>query len=217
MQDHYKLYEGDAEKVNECRRRLDELDRPDAVANQADPEMHALSIDYASALLEYKNHDLYFAHLGGEGGGATGRFAELAESQFNGLDSWLDAMKKAASVAGGWVIVGYDLDDGSLFNYILDSQDAGAVYGVVPVLALDVYEHAYAADFGATPEGRKEYVEAFFRNLDWNHVNQHLGQAEAARRGATEAAEPSLGARVGHAAAIAGRARPQAPGAPPVR
>ena len=53
------------------------------------------------------------------------------------------------------------------------------------VLALDVYEHAYARDFGATPDGRKEYVEAFFRNLDWDHVNRQLVQAEAARQGAS--------------------------------
>jgi superoxide dismutase len=54
-----------------------------------------------------------------------------------------------------------------------------------PVLAIDVYEHAYARDFGATPDGRKQYVEAFFRNLDWNHVNRQLAQAEAARQGAS--------------------------------
>ena len=55
---------------------------------------------------------------------------------------------------------------------------------VVPVLALDVYEHAYVRDFGATPDGRKEYVEAFFRNIDWDHVNRQLAQAEAAKEGA---------------------------------
>jgi Fe-Mn family superoxide dismutase len=55
---------------------------------------------------------------------------------------------------------------------------------MVPVLAIDVYEHAYAQDFGATADSRKQYVEAFFRNLDWDHVNRQLAQAEAARAGA---------------------------------
>ena len=54
----------------------------------------------------------------------------------------------------------------------------------IPVLAIDVYGHAYVRDFGATPDGRGEYVEAFFRNLDWDHVNRQLEQAEAARAGA---------------------------------
>jgi superoxide dismutase, Fe-Mn family len=53
-----------------------------------------------------------------------------------------------------------------------------------PVLAIDVYEHAYVRDFGATPDGRKQYVSAFFENLDWDDVNRQLAQAEAAREGA---------------------------------
>jgi Fe-Mn family superoxide dismutase len=96
------------------------------------------------------------------------------------------AVRKAASAARGWVMVGYDLNDGSLFNYIMDTQNLWAVYNMCPVLALDVYEHAYARDFGATPDGRKQYVEAFFANLDWDHVNRQLAQAEAARAGAQQ-------------------------------
>ncbi len=93
----------------------------------------------------------------------------------------------------GWVMVGYDLNDGSLFDYIMDTQNRWAVYNMVPVLALDVYEHAYARDYGATPDGRKEYVEAFFRNLDWEHVNRQLVQSEAAKEGADRsgASEPA--------------------------
>ena len=78
--------------------------------------------------------------------------------------------------------------EGSIFNYIMDSQNLWAVYNMVPVLALDVYEHAYTRDFGATPDGRKQYVEAFFRNLDWDHVNRQLAQAEAAKSGADRSA-----------------------------
>jgi superoxide dismutase len=59
------------------------------------------------------------------------------------------------------------------------------------VLALDVYEHAYTRDYGATPDGRKKYVEAFFRNVDWDHVNRQLAQAEAARAGASQSATES--------------------------
>jgi superoxide dismutase, Fe-Mn family len=184
MEDHYKLYEGYAKKANECRKILNEFDYSKIEGNQVFSELRAVSVDYTFALLGYKNHDLYFGHLGGDGGEPTGRFAELAESEFNGLGKWFDAVKKAASAARGWVMVGYDLNDGSLFNYIMDTQNLWAVYNMVPVLAIDVYEHAYARDFGATPDGRKQYVEALFRNLDWDHVNRQLAQAEAAREGA---------------------------------
>jgi superoxide dismutase len=55
---------------------------------------------------------------------------------------------------------------------------------MVPVLALDVYEHAYVRDYGATPDGRGQYVEAFLRNVNWDHVNRQVAQAEAAKQGA---------------------------------
>jgi len=186
MEDHYKLYEGYAKKANECRRILNELDYSEIEGNQVYSPLRAVSIDYTFALLGYKNHDLYFGHLGGEGGTPEGRFAERVEEEFNGLGKWFDAVKKAASAARGWVMVSYDLNDGSIFNYIMDTQNLWAVHSTIPVLALDVYEHAYARDYGATPDGRKRYVEAFFRNVDWDHVDRQLAQAEAARRGAAE-------------------------------
>src|ERR1700760_4710464 len=188
MEDHYKLYEGYVKKANECRKILKEFDYAEIEGNQVYSPLRAVSIDYTFALLGFKNHDLYFGHLGGEGGEPTGRFAELVHEEQGGVDKWFDAVKKAASAARGWVMVGYDLNDGSIFNYIMDTQNLWAVYNMVPVLALDVYEHAYARDFGATPDGRKQYVDAFFRNLDWEHVNRQLHQARAAKEGADSAA-----------------------------
>src|SRR5205085_4625468 len=185
MDDHYKLYEGYAKKANECRKLLNEFDYSEIEGNQVYSPLRAVSIDYTFALLGYKNHDLYFGHLGGDGGEPTGRFAELVDSEFHGgIKEWEQAIRKAATAARGWAMVGYDLNDGSIFNYIMDTQNLWAVYNMVPVLALDVYEHAYARDYGATPDGRKQYVEAFFRNVDWDHVNRQLLQAQGAKQGA---------------------------------
>ena len=188
MDDHYKLYEGYAKKTNECRKLLNEIDYAQAEGNQVYSYLRAVSIDYTFALLGFKNHELYFGHLGGGGGEPNGRFAELVDQEFNGIEKWEQAVRRGASAARGWVMVGYDLNDGSVFNYIMDTQNLWAVYNMVPVLAIDVYEHAYARDYGATPDGRKQYVEAFFRNLDWDHVNRQLAQAEAAKKGADSSA-----------------------------
>jgi superoxide dismutase, Fe-Mn family len=189
MDDHYKLYEGYIKKANECRKLLNEFDYGEIEGNQVYSNLRSVSVDYTFALLGFKNHDLYFGHLGGEGGEPSGRFAELIDHEFHGgVQEWKQAVRKAASVARGWVMVGYDLNDGSLFNYIMDTQNLWAVYNMVPVLAIDVYEHAYVRDFGATPDGRKQYVDAFFRNLDWDHVNRQLAQAEAAKEGADSTA-----------------------------
>ncbi|MDP9377948.1 MAG: Fe-Mn family superoxide dismutase [Actinomycetota bacterium] len=196
MDDHYKLYEGYAKKANECRKILDEFDYAEIEGNATYSPLRTVSIEYTFALLGYKNHDLYFGHLGGDGGEPNGRFAELLEDEFKpgGVEGWKHAVRKGAMSARGWVMVGYDLNDGSLFNYVMDTQNLWAVYNMVPVLGIDVYEHAYAVDFGATPAGRKDYVEAFFRNINWDHVNRQLAQAEGARNGASQvgAQEPPV-------------------------
>ena len=188
MEDHYKLYEGYVKKANECRKILTEFDYEKIEGNQVFSELRAVSVDYTFALLGFKNHDLYFGHLGGDGGEPTGGFADRIENEYpGGVEMWQQAVRKAASAARGWVMVGYDLNDGSIFNYIMDTQNLWAVYNMVPILALDVYEHAYVGDYGASPDGRKQYVEAFFRNVDWDHVNRQLTQAEAAKQGADSA------------------------------
>src|SRR5687767_15073897 len=108
-----------------------EFDYADIEGNQVYSALRAVSVDYTFALLGYKNHDLYFGHLGGDGGEPTGRFAELVDQEFNGVDKWKDSVRKAAKAARGWVMVGYDLNDGSIFNYLMDSQNLWAVYNMV--------------------------------------------------------------------------------------
>ncbi len=187
MEDHYKLYQGYVKKTNELRGIFKGFDYAEVEGNQVYSPLRAAYVDYTFALLGFKNHDLYFGHLGGEGGpDPQGRIAEKIEAELpGGVEMWKHAVRKASMAARGWCMVGYDLNDGSLFTYMMDTQSLWAVYNMVPVLAIDVYEHAYARDFGATPDGRKNYLEAFFRNLDWDHVNRQLIQAEAAREGAS--------------------------------
>src|SRR5205814_5903165 len=133
MEDHYKLYEGYVKKTNECRKILNEFDYSKIEGNQVYSPLRAVSIDYTFALLGFKNHELYFGHLGGDGGEPEGRFAEFVDAEFTGgLENWKHSVRKAASAARGWVLVGYDLNDGSIFNYVMDSQNLWAVYNMVP-------------------------------------------------------------------------------------
>src|ERR687886_2294334 len=101
MEDHYKLYEAYCKKTNECRKILNEIDYGEAEGNQVYSHLRAVSIDYTFALLGFKNHDLYFGHLGGEGGEPTGRFAELIDQEFNGINKWQGAPRKAGAAGRG--------------------------------------------------------------------------------------------------------------------
>ncbi len=84
MEDHYKLYEGYVKKANECRKILKEFDYSEIEGNQVYSPLRAVSVDYTFALLGFKNHDLYFGHLGGEGGDPRGRLRRAGRGRVPG-------------------------------------------------------------------------------------------------------------------------------------
>ena len=164
---HYKLYEGYVNKRNEIMGKLDELDV--SSANQVYSEVRALKVDLSFAIGGIKNHEVYFAHLGGEGGDPDGEFRALVERDFGSVDHWRADLRATAMAARGWAWTAYDWDEGRLFNYIGDAQNTFPVWNATPLIALDVYEHAYFLDFQTD---RASYIEVFFANLDWKVVNE---------------------------------------------
>jgi superoxide dismutase, Fe-Mn family len=163
---HYKLYEGYVNKRNEIIGKLDELDV--ASANQVYSEVRALKVDLTFAIGGIKNHEIYFDHLGGGGGDADGPIRELIFRDFGSLENWRADLKATGMAGRGWAWTAYDWDEGRLFNYIGDAQNTFPVWNATPLVALDVYEHAYFLDFQTD---RASYIEAFFANLDWKVVN----------------------------------------------
>jgi superoxide dismutase, Fe-Mn family len=174
MEEHYELYKGYIGKVNEIQKKLDGADR--AAANQVYSEYRGLRVDLSFAIGGVKNHELYFAHLGGNGGKPAGRVAELINRDFPGFDPWLADFKAAGLAARGWVWLAYDHDWNILTTAVGDAQNTFPIWNATPILALDVYEHAYWIDYG---RARAKYIEAFFANLDWKVVEQNLDRALA--------------------------------------
>ena len=168
---HHKLYTGYVNKRNELLKRLAEVDL--STANQVYSDLRALKIDYTFAVGGVKNHEVYFDHLGGNGGDADGAIGYLIKRDFGSAGAW-KADLKATGIAGrGWAWTAYDWDEGRLFNYIGDAQNTFPVWNATPLVALDVYEHAYFSDY-LTDRGA--YIDAFFRNLDWNVVNDWVAK-----------------------------------------
>jgi len=164
---HFKLYEGYVNKRNEIMGKLDELDV--ASANQVYSEVRALKVDLSFAIGGIKNHEVYFDHLGGGGGEPDGAIRELIFRDFGSIENWRADLKATGMAGRGWAWTAYDWDEGRLFNYIGDAQNTFPVWNATPLVALDVYEHAYFLDFQTD---RASYIEAFFANLDWNVVNE---------------------------------------------
>jgi Fe-Mn family superoxide dismutase len=163
---HYKLYQGYVNKRNEILAKLADVDL--ASANQVYSDLRALKVDLTFAIGGIKNHELYFEHLGGHGGDPTGPVADLIKRDFGSVADWRADLKATGMGGRGWAWTAYDWDEGRLFNYIGDAQNTFPIWNATPLVALDVYEHAYFLDFQTD---RASYIEAFLNNLDWDVVN----------------------------------------------
>ena len=176
MEEHYELYKGYIAKTNEIQEKLTNVDR--ASANQIYSDLRALRVDLSFATGGVKNHETYFAHLGGKGGQPTGKVAERIAADYPSYDAWLADFKASGIAARGWVWLAYDHDWSTLTTVIGDAQNTFPLWNATPILALDVYEHAYWIDYG---RARAKYIDAFFNNLDWAVVEQNLERALAAQ------------------------------------
>ena len=163
---HYRLYQGYVSKRNEILGRLAGVDL--GAANQVYSEIRALKLDLTFAVGGIKNHEIYFEHLGGSGGDPVGLFGDLVKRDFGTVSDWKADLKATGMGGRGWAWTAYDWDEGRLFNYIGDAQNTFPVWNATPLVALDVYEHAYFIDFGTD---RGAYIDAFFNNLDYDVVN----------------------------------------------
>ena len=163
---HHKLYEAYVNRRNEILERLDSAG-PD--------ELRELKVDLSFAVGGIKNHEVYFDHLGGDGGDPDGAFAELIERDFGSAQAWQTDLKATGMAGRGWAWTAYDWDVGRLFNYLGDAQNGFPIWNATPLVALDVYEHAYFLDFQTD---RGAYIDAFFENLDWAVVNGWMSQYE---------------------------------------
>ena len=120
-----------------------------------------------------KNHEIYFEHLGGGGGDPDGLIGALIARDFGSAADWRADLKATGMAARGWAWTAYDWDEGRLFNYIGDAQNTFPIWNATPLIALDVYEHAYFLDYQTD---RASYINAFFDNLDWRTVNDWVSK-----------------------------------------
>ena len=166
IESHYENnYGGALRRLNAITEKLEFVDfdkTPGYVIN-------GLKREELIALNSTLLHELYFASLGGDGNKPTAMLAEALTQDFGSVDRWKSefvAMGNALSGGSGWVLLVYVPRDRRLVNQYA-SEHTQAVAGGIPLLALDMFEHAYHMDFGANA---KAYVDAFMRNIDWKAV-----------------------------------------------
>lgn len=159
---HGKLYTGYVNKKNEIEEKLKNVDLTSA--NPTYSDLRALKIEETFAGNGVVLHEAYFEGLGGEGGRPSGALAGAIEAEWGSYEKWEAEFKACAMAVRGWVVLAYDINDNRLHNYVGDAHNQGGMWGTVPILVHDVYEHAYFIDYGSD---RKTYIEAYMSNINW--------------------------------------------------
>ena len=166
IESHYENNYGAAlSRLNALTRELQTLD----VATVPAAVISRLSREQTTLLNSTLLHELYFASLGGDGRAPLDTIANAITRDFGSVQRWrreFIALGEGSAGDCGWVLLTYVPRDGRLINQYA-AEHSQAVASGVPILALDMYEHAYHMDFGANA---RAYAECFCRNIDWKLV-----------------------------------------------
>lgn len=168
LTNHFTLYEGYVKNTNAVAELL-------AGKEPGTPEYAELKRRFGWEWNGMRLHELYFGNL-------TKESAPLVHDEivvsgaltqsFGSVEAWEKDFRAVGAMRGiGWVILAQDKVNGALFNVWINEHDAGHLAGAMPVLVMDVFEHAFMLDYGLK---RAEYIDTFFRSIDWNVVERRL-------------------------------------------
>jgi len=178
LEQHFKLYEGYVMQTSKLLQKLAEFSKNGGVDEKRMAEFselkRRLGFEYNGMVL----HELYFANLRrhGERGPARGSaFRAAVEQSWGSYQRWEADFVSTGKMRGvGWAICCQDPTTGSLANHWVEMHQSGHVAGFVPVLVMDVWEHAFMLDYAV--KDRPKYIEAFLSNVDWRAVDGRLSR-----------------------------------------
>lgn len=170
--EHLKLYAGYVKHTNLIMDKISELSSDTASAEKNAYAIAEMQRRFAFEFDGMRNHEYYFEQFEGANSEAN-QFTLNAESvlskqiekDFGSFDAWLSRFKTIAMTRGiGWAILYFDKTAGKLVNSWIDEQHLGHLTGLEVVVALDMWEHSYLFDY--VPAEKKNYIEAFFSNIN---------------------------------------------------
>jgi Fe-Mn family superoxide dismutase len=165
---HYKGY---VTKYNEIQEKLADLNFSDrSKANQNYSEYRELKVEETFNYMGVVLHELYFGHLGAKGQPSEA-FKNKVEEDFGSWDTCVQELKAAGIAFRGWAVLGLDIFSGRLVVNGLDAHNVYNFTGLIPLIVLDTYEHAYYVDY---KNKRPPYIDAFLENINWDVVNERF-------------------------------------------
>ena len=170
LKNHFTLYQGYVTNTNKLLETLGQMLKEGKVGN---PEFAELKRRLGWEFNGMRLHEYYFENLGGKGGLSQGGklFQKLVES-FGSYEAWEKDFRATGSMRGiGWAILYQDILSGRFINFWINEHDVGHPAGGMPILIMDVFEHAFMIDYGLK---RADYIEAFFKNINWAEVEKRV-------------------------------------------
>lgn len=157
IEEHLKLYSGYVKNLNDTLEGKQDIRR--------------LGFEYNGM----RNHEVYFSSLenGYKKPNDSSKLMQQINKDFASFDAWLNSFKSLALTRGiGWAMLYWDRKNVNLINAWIDEQHIGQLQDCTPIVALDMWEHSYVADY--LPSGKKNYVEDFFQNINWENIESNF-------------------------------------------
>jgi Fe-Mn family superoxide dismutase len=170
LKNHFTLYQGYVTNTNKLMDTLATMLKDGKVGA---PEYAELKRRMGWEFNGMRLHEYYFDNLGGKAAlDKSGKLAKKIAENFGSYEDWERDFKGTGTMRGiGWVILYQDNVSGKLFNQWINEHDVGHPAGCIPILVMDVFEHAFITDYGLK---RADYIEAFFKNINWAVVEGRL-------------------------------------------
>ena len=174
LKNHFTLYQGYVANTNKVADLLKALA---ADGKTAAPEYAELKRRFGWEFNGMRLHEHYFSNMTKEAYNfnADSDFGEKLSMEFGSFEDWQADFKGSGAMRGiGWVILAYDKQGDKLFNVWVNEHDLGHLAAAQPLLVMDVFEHAFMLDYGLK---RADYIEAFFKVVDWGEVAKRFDDA----------------------------------------
>ncbi len=170
LKNHFTLYNGYVTNTNKVMDMLLAMLKEGKVGT---PEYAELKRRLGWEFNGMRLHEYYFDNLGGKAAlDKSGKLGKKLAADFGSYEDWEKDFKGTGTMRGiGWVILYQDNVSGQLFNQWVNEHDVGHPAGCIPVMIMDVFEHAFITDYGLK---RADYIEAFFKNINWGVVESRL-------------------------------------------
>ncbi len=174
---HWKLYEGYVTNVNALNKTLTGLVEKGEFGPQYAELKRRLGFEYNGMIL----HEHYFSVLrrGQKGPPESSELSRVFHENFGSFAKWKKEFSAIGKMRGiGWAILYFDPLHETYSNHWITLHEEGHPAGFVPILVMDVWEHAYMVDWGA--DGKPDYIEVFLNNVAWSRVEENVRMAKRA-------------------------------------